>query len=76
MFVRLALVALLCAAFAAPAGAAPVCGASARDLCQTARVRCERECSDLTTCVRRCCEAFQQCLSVHDCEIKGAACPK
>ena len=65
---------------AAPAGAATTlaqaCTSAERDLCQTDRTSCERECSDLTLCVRRCCEAYQGCLTSHGCALRGPACPK
>jgi len=55
---------------------ARACGRQDRDLCANREVECHRECTNLTTCGRTCCESYQGCLSSRDCEIRTPACPK
>jgi hypothetical protein len=73
-----------CAPIAADAGIQPnsrvllaqACTTSSRAFCESAEIACLRDCSDITRCVRKCCEAYQDCLTSHACEIRGSACPK
>ncbi len=71
--------ALALLAHGAPAGAAEAlaqnCARAERGQCLTEKSACERDCSDLTRCVRRCCEAFNECLTSHGCDVRGSACP-
>jgi len=52
------------------------CATSDRASCESGQTACLRDCSDITGCVRKCCEAYQDCLTSHVCEIRGSAYPK
>ena len=52
------------------------CTAATRATCDAAEAGCLRDCSDMTRCVRRCCEARHECQIVNGCAVGGRACPR
>jgi hypothetical protein len=55
---------------------AQACGQQDRDLCARQDSRCLRDCADLTTCSRHCCEGLHECLAAKGCEILAPACAR
>jgi hypothetical protein len=83
-FVALLLSFCACAPISADAGSPPnvrvwlaqSCTTTDRAFCESDEIACLRDCSNITRCVRNCCEAYQDCLTSHACEIRARLCPK